>query len=135
MTDSMSADEYRRMGRKKRSKFGNKKGVHSSGKVFDSLAEMRRYDELLLLERAGEISHLETQPPLELQPKFKRGRKTIREITYLGDFKYIEDGQVVIEDVKGTRTAVFNLKWKMAQYHYPHIDFRLVYMKKRKRKR
>jgi len=78
------------------------------GITFDSIKEANRYQELKLLERAGEISDLQ----LQVRYKFlingenvrhlpsKTGRKG-REISIKVDFQYKEDGQVIIEDVKG----------------------------------
>ena len=109
------------------SKYGNRK-TQIDGITFDSQAEARRYQELRLLERAHHVSDLDCQPVLELQPKFKRDGKWIAAITYRADFAYTENGRRVIEDVKGgkaTRTALFNVKWKMAQYKYPEYVFRL----------
>ena len=34
----------------------------------------------------------------------------------------------ICEDVKGVRTAVFNVKWKLAMARYPNVDFRIVQM-------
>ena len=46
---------------KRRAKYGNTK-VKVDGITFDSKAEARRYGELKLLERAGEITSMELQP-------------------------------------------------------------------------
>ncbi len=112
------------------SKYGNKKTV-IDGIKFDSKAEARRYGELKILERVGEITDLRLQPKYELQPKFKRGKKTILPITYIADFEYLEvkGGKVVAEDVKGgtaTQTPVFRVKAKMFQFKYPDIELRIV---------
>lgn len=107
------------------SKYGNKKTTRH-GVKFDSKAEANRYDELLLLERVGEISNLRRQPKYELQPKFKRGKKTIQAITYIADFEYCERGRVVAEDVKGVKTQVFSIKAKMFQFRYPDIELRIT---------
>lgn len=112
-------------------KYNNKKTV-IDGITFDSKAEARRYTELKILERAGEISNLEDHVKYELQPKFKRGKKTIQAITYEADFRYIENGAVVLEDVKGgkngkgTRTQVFDLKAKILQFRFPDIELRII---------
>lgn len=58
--------------------------------VFDSIAESKRYKELVLLERAGEIKELKLQPKFLLQEGFKKNRKTYRKIEYIADFMYIE---------------------------------------------
>ena len=97
------------------------------GHTFDSKAEARRYSELRLLERAGEISDLELQPSFELQPTFRDAQKrTHRAITYVADFAYTEDGRRIVEDVKGMATPEFRIKWKMAIRQYPNIEFRKV---------
>lgn len=107
------------------SKYGAVK-AERDGIVFASRKEARRYDELRLLEYAGVISDLECQPRYELQPAFRREGKTERAIYYVGDFKYVEDGKTVVEDVKGVRNPIFNLKMKLLLFKYPDLDFRLV---------
>ncbi len=107
------------------SKYGNKKTV-IDGIKFDSKAEARRYTELKVLERVGEITDLRLQPKYELQPKFKRGKKSIQAITYIADFEYREDGKLIAEDTKGVRTQVFTLKAKMFQFKYPDIELRVT---------
>ena len=84
--------------------------------VFDSIAESKRYKELALLEKAGQIKGLELQPKFLLQEGFKKNGKTYRKIEYIADFMYIENGKVIIEDVKGMETDVFKLKRKMFEY-------------------
>ena len=85
------------------------------GIKFDSIRESQRYKELKLLEAAGEISHLELQPKVILQDKFKHKGKMIRAITYKADFAYFDERnkKSVIEDVKGMETDVFKIKKKM----------------------
>ena len=100
-----------------RNKYGNKK-VTVDGIQFDSIRESVRYRELKLLERAGEIQELELQPRFLLLERFKKNGKTYRKTEYVGDFKYIEKGQVVVEDVKGKETDVFKLKHKLFEYKY-----------------
>ena len=56
--------------------------------VFDSIAESKRYKELALLQRAGEIQNLELQPKFLLQESFKKNGKTYRKIEYIADFSY-----------------------------------------------
>ncbi len=106
-------------------KYHNRKTT-VNGVTFDSAAEARRYGELRLLERAGVIEGLKLQPKYELQPKFKRGKRTIRAITYAADFAYTEDGKTVAEDVKGVKTEAFKLKAKLFEFRYPEIELRVV---------
>lgn len=87
---------------KRRPKFNNTT-VHLDGKRFMSKAEAGRYVELRKMELAGKISHLALQVPF----KFRCGAK------YVADFRYVEDGKCVVEDVKGVKTAMYRLKAKM----------------------
>lgn len=59
--------------------------------VFDSIAESKRYKELALLQRAGEIQNLELQPRFLLQESFKKNGKTYRKIEYRADFMYCQN--------------------------------------------
>ena len=68
--------------------------------VFDSKAEGKRYRELALLERAGEITELKLQPRFLLQESFKKNGKTYRKIEYVGDFMYLQNGKYIVEDIK-----------------------------------
>ena len=97
------------------------------GIKFDSKAEARRYTELKLLEKAGEITDLKLQPRFILQHSFKHKGKTIRAITYMADFQYSENGKEIVEDVKGVETAVFKIKKKMFLNIYDGIyELRIV---------
>lgn len=86
-------------------KYHNKK-VEVDGYIFDSRKEARRYRELKLLERAGEIDNLQLQVPFILFKHSMYGRV----VKYVADFVYIENGQTVVEDVKGFKTGVYKLK-------------------------
>lgn len=101
-------------------KYGNHK-VKAYGHTFDSKAEFYYYQKLKLLEKAGEVESFEMQKRFMLLEKFKHPAtdKTIRSITYTPDFIVnYADGSTIIVDVKGTRTAVFNLKAKMFMERY-----------------
>ena len=76
---------------------------------FASQREGTRYRELKLLVRAGQIRDLELQPNLPVKYEGKLL------FTYRADFAYIENGQRVIEDTKGFRTAVYKLKKKIVE--------------------
>lgn len=90
---------------------------------FDSKKEAKRYQELKLLKRAGKIQELELQPKFILQERFVYEGKTIRAITYVADFKYKIGGKTIVEDTKGFRTEVFNIKAKMFKKKYPQYKF------------
>lgn len=94
--------------------------------VFDSAKEAQRYRELTLLERAGEISNLELQPRFLLQDSFKKNGKTYRKIEYIADFKYIENGKTIVEDVKGLQTEVFKIKHKLFEKKYPDMELKII---------
>ena len=90
-------------------KYNNTK-IRVDGRLFDSKAEAARWQELSLLERAGEITELERQVEYELIPK----QKGERAVKYIADFRYKDhEGKVVVEDTKGVRTPVYILKRKL----------------------
>ena len=110
-------------------KYGSKK-VEVNGIVFDSKKEAKRYQELLLLEKAGAIQNLQRQVKYVLIPAqrewtneiytkgrkkgcFKKGKLIERECSYIADFVYIENGKIVCEDTKGFRTKDYIIKRKL----------------------
>ena len=101
-------------------KYGNRKIVTEDGR-FDSLREARRWQELKLLERAGEIGALRRQVSYELIPaQYDRrtGELIERSVRYVADFVYETDGFTVVEDTKGMRTKDYIIKRKlMLQVH------------------
>lgn len=109
----------------KKNKYGN---TRSNG--FDSKKEERRYDTLRVQEMKGEITELRRQVPFELIPVQKepdkigprggiiRGKVLERPATYIADFVYYRDGELVVEDSKGYRTADYRLKKKMMLYFH-----------------
>lgn len=106
-------------------KYRNKKVIVDE-KEFDSKREGNRYKELKLLERAREIKNLELQPRFLLQDSFKKNGRTFRKIEYVADFKYIENGKTIVEDVKGIQTDVFKLKHKIFEKVYPDLELRII---------
>ena len=91
----------------RKAKYGNKK-VEIDGTKFDSKKEAKRYQDLLLMQRAGEISELELQPKFELVKgvKFSGDAKAKPAVRYFADFAYtdIKTGQRIVEDVKSPAT-------------------------------
>lgn len=87
-----------------------------AGHSHPSKAEAKRCDELHLLQRAGEITHLELQPkfPIHIEGKLV--------CTYVADFAYFpqkpERTGRVIEDVKGALTPIYRLKKKLVEAYY-----------------
>ena len=109
-------------------KYKNKK-VQIDMYVFDSIAESRRYKELVLLERAGKITELQLQPKFLLQESFRKNGKTYRKIEYIADFQYEENGKIIVEDVKGKETEAFKIKRKLFEKRYMGLELRIVKMK------
>ena len=109
------------------SKYNNRK-VRRDGLTFDSKKEHKRYNELLLLEQAGEIANLRRQVkfvliPTQRGPKIigprggvKKGKLLERECAYIADFVYTENGKIVVEDTKGLRTKDYIIKRKLMLY-------------------
>ena len=101
------------------SKYNSKKTV-VDGQKFDSKKEARRYQELLLLEKAGEIKNLSRQVKFVLIPsqRDENGKVVERECSYKADFTYEEGIKTVVEDVKGFRTKEYIIKRKLMLYQY-----------------
>ena len=90
----------------RKSKYGNIKTI-VDGITFDSKKEAQRYRELCLLQRGRIITDL------ELQVRFNIIVNGIKVCAYVSDFVYKENGAEVVEDVKGKRTAMYQLKKKL----------------------
>lgn len=104
----------------RRHKF-NAKATVVDGVRFASQKEARRYQELKLLERVGEITHLVLQPRFDLwaaKPLNKGWRDIVKVGAYVADFQYRDQrngGYTVVEDVKGMKTSIYQLKKKFAE--------------------
>ena len=101
-------------------KYNNKK-ITVNGQVFDSKKEANRYQELLLLEKAGVIKNLSRQVKFVLIPSQRdeaTGKVIERECSYRADFEYTEDGKTIVEDVKGFRTKEYIIKRKLLLWLY-----------------
>lgn len=103
---------------KRRSKY-NAKPVIIDGIQFDSTHEGKRYNELMVLERAGLISDLQMQVKYTLVPRQKTadGKVAERAVQYIADFVYKDrEGNTVVEDAKGQRTREYIIKRKLMLY-------------------
>lgn len=118
--------------KRSKSKYGNYK-IQRDGLTFDSVKEYKRFRELTLLERAGEIQDLRRQVEYELIPAqyeeiptgeiYKRGDRKgqpkmkrvciEKSVSYVADFVYTENGQTVVEDTKGFKTKDYIVKRKL----------------------
>lgn len=105
------------------------------GREFDSRKEARRFSELRILEKAGEISDLKCQVPFELIPEQREASEEIytkgahkgekkpgklieKKVQYIADFVYTENGERIVEDTKGIRTKDYIIKRKLMLYKY-----------------
>jgi hypothetical protein len=87
-----------------------------NGYHFDSQKEAKRYLELLMLKKAGEIRFFTRQPILDLGGG----------VTYRPDFLiFWSNGKVTWEDVKGYQTKDFKMKKKLVEAKYP-LDIEIV---------
>lgn len=105
------------------SKYGNKK-ILMGGNKYDSKKEANRHKELMLLEKANQISNLQVQVPYVLipsqyenilQPNGKNKKACVeRACKYIADFVYLDkNNNVIVEDVKGIKTEVYKIKKKL----------------------
>ena len=123
-------------------KYYNVKTRSSDGIVHDSMKEARRWENLLLLLRAGKIKDLERQVKYELIPaqyetyerygakgnRLKDGKKLLeKSCDYIADFVYTdtETGEKVVEDTKGFCTKDYIIKRKLMLYKH-HIRIKEV---------
>ena len=102
-------------------KYHNKKCFYKD-MTFDSKKERDYYIVLEMMLKNNQITDLKTQVKFELQPSFKFKGKTIRSISYIADFTYIDKkNKLHIIDVKSEATKkdkVYRLKKKIFQYKY-----------------
>ena len=102
------------------SKYKAKK-TEIDGIVFDSQAEAARYIELRTLENLGAIKDLALQVPFVLVKgeRWSDGRKR-KDIVYKADFvyTYTDNGETVVEDVKGFRTEAYKIKRALMKKFY-----------------
>ena len=117
-----AAQEHRGEGNvsERRAKYGNSKAERGALR-FDSQKEAKRYDELMVMLRAGMIADLRLQPQFTLQESYiTEDGQRIRAIRYTADFSYRYGGELVVEDVKSraTRTKEYLRNRKMLRAKY-----------------
>lgn len=83
--------------------------VDAEGVHFDSNKESLRFLELKILERHGKIQSL------EIHPKYIFELNGVRIGSYKPDFRYVESGELVVEDCKSapTKTQAYRLRKRM----------------------
>lgn len=87
----------------------NAKKTTVDGIQFDSKKEAKRYVVLAKLEQVGLISNL------VLQPRFDLIINGLKCGFYKADFEYIKQSVRIVEDVKGMKTPIYNLKKKLVK--------------------
>lgn len=88
----------------------NAKPTEHDGIKFASKKEFKRYQELELLKKYGEVIFFLRQTPFH----FKGGGKYVTDYTV-----FWKDGTVTFEDVKGMRTPMYKFKKKETEANYP----------------
>lgn len=109
------------------SKYHSKKITTPDG-TFDSKKELRRWEQLKLMEKEGTISDLKRQveyvlipnqyiEKIEYTPKKQKvklvRRLAERKLAYVADFTYKFMDDLVVEDTKGFRTKDYIIKRKL----------------------
>ena len=77
---------------------------------YHSKKEAKRAEELKILQRIGDISELKEQVVFILAPSVVRKGRKRPPVKYIADFTYTENGKHIVEDVKGMKTSMYNLK-------------------------
>lgn len=95
---------------------------------FDSKKEARRYQELLLMEKADLIGGIRIHPRYIIFPAFIKNGKKYRKIEYVADFAYYDKqkGREIVEDTKGFETKEFKIKHKMFEYIYKNVELTII---------
>ena len=105
------------------SKYRNIKCTHD-GLSFDSHRERDLYLQYKLLERSGQITHL------ELKPVYKIVVNGVKIGRYTPDFQFRElDGRLRVIDVKSVITAkseAFNLRKRLIEALYPGVKVEVL---------
>ena len=98
-------------------KYHNSKITTPDG-TFDSKHELQRWGELKIMERAGIIEQLKRQVRFDLVPAQPRDGliPAERGVSYIADFTYLKNGELVVEDAKGYKTAEYIIKRKLMRW-------------------
>lgn len=120
LSESAQRQILAKIGQQKQSKYRNEKATrrmpNGTIRTFDSQKEARRYDELVLLLKAGEISDLRLQQTFTLQEGYiSASGDAVRALMYKADFYYTKGGKSIVEDVKGVKTETYKIKKKLMQ--------------------
>ena len=94
--------------------------VRLDGHTFHSGKEARRYSKLCFLAHYELIKDLDIQPPFPIIVNEKKIK------TVYFDFAYTYDGERYFEDVKGVKTDMFKLNWKLVTALYPTANLCII---------
>lgn len=109
---------------KRGNKFKAKRTACRHGHVHASGKEAGRCNDLHILQRAGAISGLEQQPVYRFTVDGRAVTVGKRQLKFTPDFRYIENGQLVTEDVKGVRTRDYIVRAAFFRAFHPDIILR-----------
>lgn len=111
-------------------KFASKKVKDEKWGEFDSTVEYKYWLHLIEMQEQGLITNLERQKEFVLVPKFKDSYgNAVRQMVYVSDMTYEENGRKVIVDVKG---SLYNItiesknKIKMCKYLNQDCRFEII---------
>ena len=90
-----------------KSKYRNQRMYSVEYGMFDSKMEFKRFGDLLLLLKSGDIINLRRQV------RYKLEHQGIFYGVYIADFVYQQGDQTVVEDVKGFKTQTYKTKKKL----------------------
>jgi hypothetical protein len=108
-------------------KYGATKAACAYGHQHASKREAKRCNDLHILERAGQITHLEVEPQFWFvingeQMKHDNGRR----VGYKADFSYREGDKAIAEDSKGFVVRDWPLRRALFRHLFPLIELREV---------
>ena len=124
LTEEQFAERQKKLAQKAAPKPSKYKNVKTNG--FDSKKEAARYQELLILQSAGEIRDLCTQIPFDLIVNKMRICRYVADFVYyvddpseltIAETELVFDKQVV-EDCKGVKTPIYRIKCKLMKAIY-----------------
>jgi len=101
----------------------NAVAVERDGFKFKSKMQRRRYDDLVLAQKAGDVVMFLQEVPFRMPGT-----------VYWADFLvFWASGVCSVEDVKGVETATFKTKRRMMAIHYPSVEIICIKYKRVKR--
>lgn len=110
---TLAAAEYRAaISKPRRHKYGAKRYISHDGISHPSIKQGKRWEELLLLQKSGAIDRLRR----EVRYALMVNGTTVGH--YVADHVYLENGQWIVEDCKGVKTALFRWKAKHFRAQY-----------------